>query len=167
MKIRGSGAFARPKVLVRLGPEDLELEPLKSTFFEEVQRRLVKPRPPKAFAPKPGGGYLKDPKTGRVLTIEDEGDPTYQAALVRYGMRSTIAVFYEATRGVTDITWDATPPAGDKASPDAWAAFYDALITEVEASGLPLMDVTRAAKEIGRDSGITAEELDQVTEDFS
>ncbi|QDT52154.1 hypothetical protein Pan44_01630 [Caulifigura coniformis] len=172
MRVRGQelvGVGSQRVSLVRGDGSVLPLliRPLPLGFHRRLRTLgLVPPQPPMRVARDAGGSPLRDAQ-GHAVTLRDESDAAYLAAVEFYHQRVAVLAVAEALRDDPDVEWTATPPAAGLTEPAGWTAYADALFAELEAAGFTSGDLTRLCGLICRVSRLLDEHLRDARGNFS
>jgi hypothetical protein len=174
MRVRGrelAGGSSQRVSLLRGDGSTLSLlvQPLPLGFHRRLRAfGLVSPQPPVRVARDAGGSPLRDAQ-GHAVTMRDDGDGAYLAAVELYHQRVAVLAVAEALKGDTDVEFMSRPPAVGLEASDAtaWLNYADALFTELELAGFTAGDLTQLCGFICRMSRLLDEHLRESRENFS
>jgi len=127
MRVRGqqlAGVGAQRVSLVRGDSTTLPLlvQPLPLGFHRRLGLfGLVPPQPPVRVARDAGGAPLRDVQ-GHAVTLRDESDPAYLAAVELYHQRVAVLAVAEALKGDPDVEFVSRPPGESVSDATAWTA---------------------------------------------
>jgi hypothetical protein len=115
-----------------------------------------------------GGTPLRDGQ-GQVVTLRDDGDAAYVAAVEVYHQRVAVLAVAEALKADPDVEFATRAPvdgvgAGDVAT---WCLYADALFAELEAAGFTAGDLTQLCGFICRMSRMLDDHLRSARGNFS
>jgi hypothetical protein len=172
MRVRGqelTGVGAQRVSLMRGDGTTLPLciRPLPLGFHRRLRSvGLVPPQPPVRVARDAGGSPLRDAQ-GHAVTLRDESDAAYLAAVELYHQRVAVLAVAEAIQGDPDVELASRPPVESSTEPTAWTGYADALFAELEAAGFTAGDLTQLCGLICRMSRLLDEHLRETRGNFS
>ncbi len=172
MRVRGqelTGVGAQRVSLMRGDGTTLPLciRPLPLGFHRRLRSvGLVPPQPPVRVARDAGGSPLRDAQ-GHAVTLRDEGDAAYLAAVELYHQRVAVLAVAEALQGDPDVELASRPPVESSTEPTAWTGYADGLFAELEAAGFTAGDLTQLCGLICRMSRLLDEHLRETRGNFS
>lgn len=144
----------------------LTLRPLPLGFHRRLRGAgIAPPQPPVRIARDSGGQPLRDPQ-GQAVTLRDESDPAYLAALELYHQRVAVLAVAEALGADGTVEFESRPPASD-AEPLAWTTYADALFTELDRAGFTAGDLVHLCTSISRMSRLVDDGLREARGNFS
>ncbi len=173
MRVRGqelTGIGAQRVSLVRGDGSTLSLlvRPLPLGFHRRLRSMgLVPPQPPVRVARDAGGSPLRDAQ-GHAVTLRDESDASYLAAVELYHQRVAVLAVAEALKSDPDVEFATRAPVDSELAGDgnAWLVYADGLYAELEqawTSG----DLTQLCGFICRMSRLLDEHLREARGNFS
>lgn len=138
----------------------VRVRPLSLGFARRFKERgVVPPTPPKTVSRDSAGRVLRD-GNGDVVTVADEGDAAYQAAVERYHER--LAVLMVAESAGEDLGLETPRPTGDS----GWLEYADAVSDEFGAAGLTTGDLIRLCQAACEASRLGSDDLDRSADAF-
>jgi hypothetical protein len=172
MRVRGqelAGVGAQRVSLVRGdgGTLPLLVRPLPLGFHRRLRSfGLVPPQPPVRVAREAGGSPLRDAH-GHAVTLRDESDAAYLAAVELYHQRVAVLAVAESLNGDPDVEFASRPPEESVSDASAWTGYADALFAELESAGFTAGDLTQLCGLICRMSRLLDEHLRDARGNFS
>jgi hypothetical protein len=168
MRVRGTklkAAYTQTFALPRPDGTALALvmQPLSLGFQRRLRERgIVAPSSPTRVARDAGGRPIRD-ETGLAVTVADESDATYQAAVELYHQRVAVLAVIEALGVDPNVEFEAQPPAGDT----GWERYADAVHAELEQAGFTAGDLIQMCSFACRLSNLTGDHLRGAESNFS
>ena len=172
MRVRGqelAGVGAQRVSLVRGDGTTLPLlvRPLPLGFHRRLRSfGLVPPQPPVRVAREAGGSPLRDAQ-GHAVTLRDESDAAYLAAVELYHQRVAVLAVAESLKSDPEVEFVSRPPGESVSEASAWTGYADALFAELEAAGFTAGDLTQLCGLICRMSRLLDEHLRDARGNFS
>lgn len=140
------------EVQTKAGKLALEFSPLPLGFYEQIEKRVKMPKPPRT-------GWLRDKKNrfarddfGNLIAETDDQDPVYLDAKKIADRRQNTAMLYELLR--------TSPLVEFSQVDDGTLEFFDRVYEELVAAGMSSgqqLQIIRAANKV---SGLDEEEID-------
>lgn len=172
MRVRGrelTGACSQRVSLLRGDGSTLSLlmQPLPLGFQRRLRSAgLVPPQPPCRIARDSSGAPLRDGQ-GQAVTLRDESDAAWMAALEQYHQRIAVLAVAESLKCDADVEFRSRPPAAGSTEPAAWAAYADALFEELEEAGFSAGELTQLCGFVCRLSRLLDDHLREARGNFS
>jgi hypothetical protein len=172
MRVRGqelAGVGAQRVSLIRGDGTTLPLliRPLPLGFHRRLRSLgLVPPQPPVRVARDAGGSPLRDAQ-GHAVTLRDESDAAYLAAVELYHQRVAVLAIVESLKGDPDVAFTSQAPGESAGDVSAWTSYADTLFAELEAAGFTAGDLTQLCGLICRMSRLLDEHLRDARGNFS
>lgn len=140
-------------------PFTVTVNSLPYGFRDDMEKKLPSPEPPKTPVKDAHGNYVYlNKKKGLMKTIPNPEDATYKAAENLQTKRQTAYMIYNGTKDA-GFEWDTK----DESNPEL---FYEGIYNELTALGLGEGYLAKLQGAIMDVSGMTAEQIQNVTERF-
>lgn len=169
MRIRGCELSSEFTQSVSLSRPDgstlaLTLRPLPLGFQRRLRERgIVPPQPPVRVARESNGQPVRD-ASGCAMTLRDESDAGFAAAVELYHQRVAVLAIAESLKSDSRVEFEVQEPAGDGG---AWTAYADALFVELEQAGFTSGDLLHLCSAICRMSRLLDDDLRRSRGNFS
>jgi len=146
-------------------PLVLCLRPLPLGFHQRLKHRGIQlPVPPIKIARDSAGRPLRDSQ-GQAMTLLDQQDADYLAALDRYHRCVAVLSVVESLQGDSQIDFETSCPASTAESD--WMRYADLIFQELEEAGFTAGDLILLCREICRLSNLIDDHLLQARQNFS
>jgi len=146
-------------------PLVLCLRPLPLGFHQRLKLRGIQlPVPPLKIARDSAGRPLRDGQ-GQAITLLDQRDADYLAALDRYYRCVAVLSVVESLQGESQIHFETCRP--DSTAESDWMQYADLIFQELEDAGFTAGDLILLCREICRLSNLIDDHLLQARQNFS